>query len=133
MVDARKYAPKYVMADDVRDASIKTRIVTVFEDDRYGRLMLELETGSQFGLNQTNTAILIKAWGNNTDDWHGQEIEFLLGTYPDWKDGGAEKETVKVRAVAPANPADNGSTPAAKPLPPSRVPPKDDFDDSIPF
>ena len=36
--------------------------------------MLELETGSQFTLNDGNTNALIKAWGYDTDDWIGQEV-----------------------------------------------------------
>src|SRR5262245_56138927 len=70
-MDARKYASKYVKPDDVRDGPIVTRIVNVFEDDRYGRLMLELEMGAQFPLNAGNARILMKAWGYDTDAWIG--------------------------------------------------------------
>jgi hypothetical protein len=61
-MDARKYASRYVKPDNVRDGPIQTRIVNVLEDERYGRLMLELETGSQFALNDGNANALIKAW-----------------------------------------------------------------------
>ena len=44
-MDARKFASKYVKPDQVRDGPIQTRVVNVFENERYGRLMLELETG----------------------------------------------------------------------------------------
>ena len=40
--------------------------------------MLELETGSQFSLNEGNTNVLIKAWGHDTDGWIGQEKEIEL-------------------------------------------------------
>jgi hypothetical protein len=138
MVDARKYASKYVKPDNVRDGPIQTRIINVFEDERYGRLMLELETGSQFALNDGNTNTLIKAWGHNTDDWIGQEIALELGTYKDWRDDPpTEKETVKVRAISPAKTAaGNSGVSASKPLPPSiksAAPRADDMDDSIPF
>jgi hypothetical protein len=132
ITDARKFASKYVKPDNVRDGPIQTRIVSVLEDDRYNRLLLELETGSQFGLNDGNTNTLIKAWGHDTDAWIGKEIQLELGTYKDWNnDPPTEKETVRVRVVSPAQ---NGSTAPAKPLPPSRVvtPPKD-MDDEIPF
>ena len=135
MVDARKYASKYVKPDDVRDGPINTRIVSIFEDERYGRLMLELETGSQFALNDGNTNVLIKAWGHDTDAWIGRELQLELGTWKDWReDPPAEKETVRVRAGSPATAAQNGSPPASKPLPPSRVvaSPKD-MDDAVPF
>jgi hypothetical protein len=138
MVDARKFAPKRVAPDNVRDGPISTRIVNAFEDERYGNLTLELETGSQFRLNEGNTNTLIKAWGHNTDDWIGKELELFLDTYKDWRaDPPEEKETVRVRAISPAKTAEaqNGSVPTSKPLPPSRVTssPKDDLSDEIPF
>jgi hypothetical protein len=139
-MDARKYASKYVKPDNVRDGPIQTRIINVFEEERYGRLMLELETGSQFALNDGNTNVLIKAWGHNTDDWIGQEIELLLGHYQDWKeDPPKEKETVKIRAISLAKTAENGGAPVSKPLPPSRVAPsgggslRGELDDDVPF
>ena len=136
-MDARKYASKYVKPDNVRDGPIQTRIVNVFESEQYGRLTLELETGSQFGLNDGNTNTLIKAWGHDTDTWIGQEIELVLGTYKDWKvDPPVEKETVKIRAISSAKTEANGGARAVSkpPLPPSRVAPKkDDLDDEVPF
>jgi len=137
-MDARKFAAKYVKPDHVRDGPIVTRIVNVYEDDKYSRLVLELETGSQFTLNDGNTNVLIKALGSDTDGWIGQEISLELGTYKDWRaDPPEEKETVRVRAVSEAS---NGGAPASKPLPPSRVPSskvttslKDDLSDEIPF
>jgi len=132
-MDARKFASKYVKPDQVRDGPIRTRIVNVFEDDRFGRLTLELETGSQFGLNESNANVLIKAWGHDTDNWIGQELALELGTYKDFRTD-EEKETVRVAVPGKSPGADNGSTPA-KPLPPSRVNTsiEDDLSDSIPF
>jgi hypothetical protein len=134
MVDARKYASKFVKPDNVRDGPIQTRIVNVYEEERYGRLMLELENGSQFTLNDGNTNTLIKAWGHDTDGWIGQELALELGTRMDWnsKPEPKEVETVKVRAISQTG---NGSAPASKPLPPSRVVTsvEDDLDDTIPF
>jgi hypothetical protein len=136
MVDARKFAPKYIKPEHVAHAPIVTRIVAVLEDERYSRLLLELENGSQFALNQTNTAILIKKLGHDTDTWVGQELQFELGTYRDFQTD-EEKETVRVCAIEPAKTAaaQNGGAPASKPLPPSRVAtsPKDDMADEIPF
>ncbi len=135
-MDARKFASKYVKPDQVRDGSIQTRVVNVFESERYGRLMLELETGSQFALNDGNTNVLIKAWGHDTDAWIGFELVLELGTYKDWRaDPPEEKETVRVRAITQMKPEANGSAPASKPLPPSRVTTslKNDLSDDIPF
>jgi hypothetical protein len=138
VMDARKYASKYVKPDQVRDGPIETRVVNVFEDERYGRLMLELETGSQFALNAGNTSALMKAWGHDTNGWVGQELVLELGTFKDYsadRDNPEEKETVRVRAISKTAEVQNGSAPASKPpLPPIRMvgSPKD-MDDEIPF
>jgi hypothetical protein len=135
-MDMRQYAAKYVKVDEVRDGPIETRIVNVFESEQYGRPVLELETGSQFTLNDGNTNTLIKAWGYNSDDWVGQEIELSLGTYKDWRsDPIVDKETVKVRAISPAKVGTGNSGTAGKPpLPASKTAPRaEDLDDQIPF
>lgn len=134
-MDMRKYASKYIKPDKVRDGPIQTRIVNVFEDERYERPALELETGSQFSLNEGNNDILTKAWGYDSNDWIGQELELFLGTYKDFREG-IEKETVRVRAISAAKTAQNGGAPESKPpLPPSRTATtaKDNMDDEIPF
>jgi hypothetical protein len=117
-----------VKPDQVRDGPITTRVLSVFEHERYERPVLELEIGSQFMLNEGNNNTLINAWGTESADWIGKELVLELGHWKDWRaDPPEEKETVKVRAISPGNGA------AAKPLPPSTVPPKADPDDEIPF
>jgi hypothetical protein len=138
-MDARQYASKNVRPDNVRDAPIQARIVNVFVEDRYGRLSLELETGAEFALNDGNNNALIKAWGHDTDNWIGLEVELYLGTYKDWRaDPPEEKETVRVRAISPGKAsAQNGGAPASKPSLPPRTATtgggRGDMDDDIPF
>jgi hypothetical protein len=140
-LDMRNYASKHVKPDHVRDAPIQTRIVSVFEDERYGRPVLELETGSQFTLNDGNNNTLIKAFGYDSNNWLGQEIILEIASYKDWRsDPPVDKETVRARAVARTNVAHQAAPsgaplPPSQPLPPSRVTPprKDDLNDEIPF
>jgi hypothetical protein len=140
-MDMREFAgSKYIKPDQVRDGPIQTRVVNVFKSEQHGRPVLELEDGSQFTLNDSNNNALMKAWGYNSDDWIGQEIELFLGTYKNWRtDPPSDAETVKVKAVSPAKTAQNGGMAVSKPpLPPSRTAAaaaarKDDLDDSIPF
>ena len=125
-MDMRQYASKYIKPDNVRDGPIQTRVVNVFEEERYGRPALELENGSQFTLNEGNNNTLIKAWGHKSKDWLGQELELFLDTYKDWRaDPPVDKETVKVRALSSGtSAAQNGGVPAvSKPLPASRTAP----------
>src|SRR5262245_8962207 len=118
-MDARKFASRFVKPDDVREGPLVTRIVSVLEDDKYARLLLELETGSQIALNGGNTNTLIKAWGHETNAWVGHEVELQLGTYKDWRaDPPEEKETVKAVPVSPGAAASaNGGAPSKPPLP----------------
>ena len=137
-MDMRTYASKYIKPDPVRDGPIQTRVIRVFEDERYARPTLELENGSQFGLNEGNCNVLINAWGYNSDDWIGQEIQFVLGTYENWKtDPPSDAETVKVIAISPVKMAGGNSGALSKPaLPPSRIAARRnemDFDDSVPL
>ena len=139
-MDMRQYASTYIKPDNVRTGPIQTRIIHVSESTgKYRRPVLELEIGSQFTLNEGNTNTLIKAWGYESKDWIGQELELLLGTYKDWdSDPPADKDTVKVRAISPAKTADSNGGTASKPsLPPSRmVAPRtaaEDMMDEIPF
>jgi len=132
-MDMRKYAVRYVKPDQVRDGPIQAHILSVFESEKYGRPVLELSNGAQFMLNESNVDALIKAWGISSEDWTEGEIELSLGTYRDWREKPpVDKETVKVRALSPAETAHNGGAPT---LPPSRVVTlyKDDMDDAIPF
>jgi hypothetical protein len=133
-MDARQFASKFVKPDHVRDGPLTTRILNVFKHEKFEQLVLELETGSQFTLNEGNTNALMKAWGHETDAWIGLEVELSLGTWKDWReDPPEEKETVRAKAISPApNAAQNGSTAVSKPLPPSRTVAKD-LDDEIPF
>jgi hypothetical protein len=137
MVDMRDFASKYIKPDHVRDGPIQTRIVAVLHHEQFDRPLLELETGSQFTLNDGNTNTLMKAWGYNSDDWIGQELSLELGTYKDWRaDPPVDKETVKVRAISPAKTATGNSGVASKPvLPPSRAiaAKTGEMDDEIPF
>jgi hypothetical protein len=136
-MDMRDFASKYVKPDQVRDGPIQTRIINVYESEQYARPVLELETGSQFTINDSNCNVLIQAWGHESNDWIGQELELFLGYYKDWRaDPPVDKETVKVRAISPAKAATgNGGVPGKPVLPPRRAvaSKSDDMDDSIPF
>lgn len=140
-MDMRGYAPKKIRPDDVRDGPIQTRILSVFENERFGRPMLELENGSQFMLNDSNINTLINALGIDSEDWIGREIIFELGIYKDWRsDPPKDAETVKVRAVSPQPKVEGNGGEPSKALPPSRVGVggahpslKDDLSDDVPF
>jgi hypothetical protein len=125
-MDMRKYATGYIKPDDVRDGPRQERIVKVFESEKYGRPVLDLESGDQFILNEKNTRILNKAFGYESDRWPGLVIEFVLDHYKDRKSE-EEKETVTVRPISVRQPSDNGGTKAIQPRP------RTSLDADIPF
>ncbi len=90
---------------------IQTRIVAVLENEPYGRRCSSSKRRIAVHTEcHDNCNTLIKAWGYESKDWIGQELELFLGTYKDWKsDPPEEKETVKVRAISPAKAATGNS------------------------
>jgi hypothetical protein len=135
-LDMRKFATGFLRPDDVRDGARVEKIVNVYEHEKYNRPVLDLESGAQFTLNESNTRILNKAWGFDSDDFLDQELELSLGHYKDWReDPPVEKETVVVRPLSPAKPtAGNGAQPRPRPAPPVPVRGvRSDMDDEIPF
>lgn len=133
MVDLRKYAPKFIKPEHLREGPITSRIVRADEESQYGNLIIELETGSKLNLKEANFNTLTKAFGWDSENFIGQEVTLELDHYEDWKTK-EMKETVKLIVTGSASAAGtNGSAPASKPLPAPMSPPKNDMDDEIPF
>lgn len=138
-MDLRKYATGFIKPDHVRDGPLLDRIINVFLSEKTQRPTLELASGNQFTVNNTNCAILNKAWGWRSEDWMNQDLEFALGHYHDWKED-KECETVVVRPISPRKASasggdikpstDNGG---ARASPAPRPSPSADLDDEIPF
>lgn len=98
-MDMRKYGSIFLKPDNVRDGPLLDRIVNVFE--KYNCPVLELESGDQFSVNNSNTRILGKAYGWDSDSWIGQTIELSLGYYTDKRgEQPEEKETVVIRPIS---------------------------------
>jgi hypothetical protein len=133
-MDTRKYGSIFIKPDDVHEGPRQERIIHVYESEKYHCLVLELESGDQFSLNNSNTRILSKAYGWESDGWLGQVIELTLGHYKDWRSDppGQEKETVLVRPISAQQPSsDNGGAKAIAAM--ARPPVRDPFSDEIPF
>jgi hypothetical protein len=133
-MDVRKYSAGPIKPDDVRDGSRVDKIINIYVHDKYKQVVLELESGDTFILNATNSKILSKAWGHESDDWLKQELEFSLAHYKDWNtDPPEEKETVRVKAISPAKEKTQNGGGAIVPVPQSFAPQRDAMDDEIPF
>jgi hypothetical protein len=132
IMDMRKYTTGYIMPDDVRDGARRERIINVYISDKRDAFVLELESGDQFTVwfNSPNARTLSRAYGFESNDWLGHEIELSLGTYVN-KDE-ETKEFVALKPISTRQPSpDNGGAKAVVPAP--RRSSQDDMDDSIPF
>jgi hypothetical protein len=117
------YAGKhFVKIDDVRDGPIKGTIVDITEG-QFEKLNLTLDTGDCLSLNKTNTTILMRAFGTDSDRAIGQTVRLLLGEI---KYQGRMQEAVVLEPIKPAPDAAFGSPANAKK-------PSTDPDDEIPF
>ena len=77
-MDMRQYiGSNYIRDDDVRDRPRRGRIANVRpgSDDK---AIIELHNGDCISLNQTNSCLLVKAFGTDSRDWIGCEVEMYL-------------------------------------------------------
>ena len=78
-MDMRKYSGEtFIKVDDVRNGPVRVQIAVV-KEGKYDKANLVFESGEVLGLNSTNNRTLIRAYGPNSDDWIGKEIELYLG------------------------------------------------------
>jgi hypothetical protein len=122
-MDATQYAgSSYLTVEDLADGSRTEEITDVFVGP-YEKLVAQFESGAALSLNVTNTKALIKAYGEDTDDWIGKSVELYVGeTY--YKN--EPKKSVLVRAPEP-----RGELPNNVPPPHDEEPPP--YGDEIPF
>jgi hypothetical protein len=127
-MDTRKYGAGFIKPDDVRDGPRQEKIVKVSVSEKFDALEIELASGEQLTLNNTNTRVLNRAYTTESDNWLGQTIELSLGHYTDFRDG-KEKETVVVRPISVRQPSSDNGGAQTEPS----VLRRDDLDDEIPF
>jgi hypothetical protein len=107
----------FIKLADVRDRALRMQIAAV-KEGQYQKPDVVFETGETLSLNATNTRILMRAYGTDSDHWIGKEIELYVGEVEFQK---KMQPTVKVRPLsAPHNGGNLKSS--------SR-----DFDDDIPY
>ncbi len=124
MVDARKYfGSTFVTLKDVADGPLRVTIDGVREG-QYGKLVANFEEGLSLSLNATNSRILAKAYGPETDGWLGHVIE-LFSDEIEFK--GNLQPAVLVKPVSLP------TAPSAAPKPPPVKQRSDMDDDNIPF
>jgi hypothetical protein len=130
MADMRKYTSGFITSDDVREAPIEARIVSVYISDKHQVPVLELDNGDQFIAWPNNGRKLARAYGFDDAVWIGHLIRLEFDTYTN-KDG-ETKETVKLTPISSRDSNAGNGTPQR--VDPAKLPPplcKDDLDDEI--
>jgi hypothetical protein len=117
MADMSQYAGStFVKVDDVRAKSIVGKIKRV-EIGKFDKPLCTLETGEQLSLNATNCRTLLNAFGRDSREWIGGEIELYAGETT-FNNEPRESVLVRPRSAPPPRPKPSRSS---------------DMDDEIPF
>lgn len=97
-INMKKYAGEtFLKVADVRDGPLQLQIAAVREG-KFDRPDLVFETGDVLSLNATNTKILMRAFGSDSDTCIGKWIELYHGEI---EYQGHMQEAVLVRPISP--------------------------------
>jgi hypothetical protein len=116
---------RFLKPEDIGAMPIVLTIVDV-AGGKWKKLDLTFNDGSKLSLNDTNGWTILRAWGDDTDDWIDKQVELSVGltTY-----GGEPKDSVLLKPITPATPT-SALKPVKLPKPPRK---SDPLDDNIPF
>jgi hypothetical protein len=79
-MDMNKYGgDRYLKVEDIRASGPVRATIEAIEDGAFDKPVAALSNGDTVQLNQSNTRALIRAWGPNSDDWIGLEVELSIG------------------------------------------------------
>jgi hypothetical protein len=123
-MDMSEYAGgSFLKLDDCRDP--RREIISEVMPGNYERPDAWFESGNVLSLNKTSVRELIKAYGQDSRDWTGKEVELYAGQV-DFKDG--KTDAVLVKPISP--PTSDGKLPPPKPKAANSGA---DFNDEIPY
>jgi hypothetical protein len=127
-MDMSQYAGEHFLkVDDVREGPLRLRIAFAREG-KYDKPDLVFESGEVLSLNATNLRTLIRAYGRNSEDWAGKDLEAELGQV---MFQGKPQDGVIVNLISPPIPAAQMTAPKDEPA--TKRNGDGDMDDSIPF
>ena len=120
-MDMRKYSgANFLKVDDVRAGPLRETIANI-KIGKYDKPDMYLESGGCLSLSATNTHTLIRAYGPNSDDWIGKELELYVGEI---EFQNKPIDAVLVRPISPPLAAAERTKPATA---------HDEMDDEIPY
>jgi hypothetical protein len=113
----------YLKVDDLRGSGPKQLTIKDVEQGAYDKPVLRFSDDTLLSINATNAKVLIRAYGEESDDWVSKVVELYIGPT---QYQGQPKDSILVRPISPAIPINQRRTPkpANGPKP---------IDDEIPF
>ena len=122
-MDIQKFlGTAFLKVAEVRAAGPIRVIITDICEGKYGKLDASFDDGTRLSPNVTNCRALARAYGTNSEDWRGKQIELDVGEV---KFNDNPQEAVLVRPISP--PIEK------KPPPPFKKDGDGEMDDEIPF
>jgi hypothetical protein len=95
-----KYAgTTFIKVEDLAGRLLR-KTVTDVEEGKFEKPVLTFQDGSKLSLHKTNVRALIRAFGDDSNDWTDRHIELYVGTVSD--KNGEPMSSVLVRPVPPA-------------------------------
>jgi hypothetical protein len=115
-MDMKRYVGvMFITVDVVRDGPLRMQIAAI-QEGQFEKPDMVFKGGEILTLNATNTRILVRAYGQESADWIGKEVELALGQIPFQ---GQLRDSVVVKPISPSV-ADKGKG-------------TNDLDDEVPF
>src|SRR5215831_4601389 len=94
-----KYAAStFIKVDALAGGSLRKTITDV-EEGKFDKPVATFEDGSKLSLNKTNVRTLIRAFGDDSNDWIDRPVELYAGTVSD--KNGEPMPSVLVRPIPP--------------------------------
>jgi hypothetical protein len=88
----------FLKVDDVKVNGPIRVVIENVDEGRYDKPDATFDDGTRLSLNVRNTRILARAYGKDTDDWIGKEIELGVGEI---EYQGKMQETILVKPISP--------------------------------
>lgn len=98
----------YLKVSDLQGSGPKKVTIDAVEEGSFDKPVLRLDDNTLLSINATNAKALIRAYGEESDDWAHKEIELFIGTT---SYQGQPKDSILVRPISPAIPGNQRRTP----------------------
>jgi len=120
-MDMRKFAGSTFLKPVDAQSGPFTEKIDAVEIGQFDKPVITFDDGRKLSLNATNTRVLCRAYGSESTDWIGKEVELFFGQV---EYQGRLQDSVLVRPISPV---------IGKNAPPKLRKSGGDMDDSIPF